>query len=93
MTLDEINTALKDAGTKFDFVGFDACLMATYETAIMLNNHADYLIASEETEPGIGWYYTNWLTNLSENTSMPTIEIGQNIIDDFVTKCYSYNFV
>ena len=87
MTLDEINTALKDAGTKFDFVGFDACLMATYETAIMLNNHADYLIASEETEPGIGWYYTDWITNLSENTSMPTIEIGQNIIDDFTRKC------
>ncbi len=88
MTLDEINTALNNAGCKFDFVGFDACLMATYETAIMLNNHADYLIASEETEPGIGWYYTDWLTNLSENTSMPTIEIGQNIIDDFINKCY-----
>ena len=70
MTLDEINTALSNAGTKFDFVGFDACLMATYETAVMLNNHADYMIASEETEPGIGWYYTDWITALSENTSI-----------------------
>ncbi|MBN2878680.1 MAG: peptidase C11 [Clostridia bacterium] len=88
MTLDEINTALSNGGTKFDFVGFDACLMATYETAVMLNNHADYMIASEETEPGIGWYYTDWITALSENTSMPTIEIGQNIIDDFIDKTY-----
>ena len=61
--------------------------MATAETALMLNNYADYLIASEETEPGIGWYYTNWLTKLGSNTSMPTVEIGKNIVDDFVTQC------
>jgi len=88
MTLDEIDSALAQADCKFDFVGFDACLMATYETAIMLNDHADYLIASEETEPAIGWYYTDWISNLSQNTSMPTIEIGQKIIDDFIDKCY-----
>lgn len=87
MDLAEINNALTEAGLKYDFVGFDACLMATVETALMLDAHSDYLIASEETEPGIGWYYTNWLTKLSENTSMPTIEIGKNIIDDFVSQC------
>ena len=87
MDLAEIDKALTDGGVKFDFVGFDACLMATTETALMLADHADYLIASEETEPGIGWYYTDWLTKLSKNTSMPTIEIGKNIIDDFVDTC------
>ena len=87
MDLAEIDKALTDAGVKFDFVGFDACLMATAETALMLNDHADYMIASEETEPGIGWYYTNWLTKLGKNTSMPTVEIGKNIIDDFVDTC------
>lgn len=87
MDLAEIDKALTNAGVKFDFVGFDACLMATAETALMLNDHADYMIASEETEPGIGWYYTNWLTKLGKNTSMPTVEIGKNIIDDFVDTC------
>ncbi|MBQ7563177.1 MAG: peptidase C11 [Lachnospiraceae bacterium] len=87
MTLSGIDKALKSAGTAFDFIGFDACLMATLENALMLSNYADYMIASEETEPGVGWYYTNWLTKLSENTSMPTIEIGQMIIDDFVDVC------
>ena len=87
MTLAGINTALKNAGVTFDFIGFDACLMATAETALVLDNYADYLIASEETEPGIGWYYTNWLTKLSSNTSMATTEIGKNIIDDFVAAC------
>lgn len=42
------------------------------------------MIASEETEPGTGWYYTNWLSKLSQNTSTPTTEIGKQIIDDFV---------
>ena len=87
MDLAGISKALKDGGVTFDFVGFDACLMATAETALMLNNYADYMIASEETEPGIGWYYTNWLTKFGQNTSMATIDIGKNIIDDFVGAC------
>ena len=87
MDLTGINKALKNGGVKFDFIGFDACLMATAETALMLNEHADYLIASEETEPGIGWYYTNWLSNLGKNTSLSTLEIGKNIVDDFVSEC------
>ncbi len=87
MTLGEIDEALDAGGVQFDFVGFDACLMATTENALMLTEHADYMIASEETEPGIGWYYTNWLTALSADTSMPTTEIGRNIIDDFVDTC------
>ena len=87
MTLAGINTAFKDAGVKFDFIGFDACLMATVENALMLEQYGDYLIASEETEPGVGWYYTNWLTALSKNTSMPTVEIGKRIVDDFVDVC------
>ena len=87
MDLAEINQALKAGGVKFDFVGFDACLMATLETALMLTPYADYLIASEETEPGVGWYYTNWLTKLSKDSSMATIQIGKNIVDDFVDTC------
>jgi len=87
MSLAEIDKALTAGGVKFDFVGFDACLMATAENALMLTEHADYLIASEETEPGIGWYYTNWLTALSKDTSMPTLEVGKMIVDDFVDTC------
>ncbi len=89
MSLAGINEALKAGGVNFDFIGFDACLMATVETGLMLDSYADYMIASEETEPGIGWYYTNWLNKLSANPGMPTIEIGKNIVDDFVSTCAS----
>lgn len=85
MTLSKINSALKNANCTFDCIGFDACLMATLETALVCNEYADYLLASEETEPGTGWYYTNWLTKLSENTSIPTVKLAQTVIDDFVS--------
>ena len=87
MTLKSLVSALKSTGMTFDFIGFDACLMATLETAVAVSDYADYLVASEETEPGIGWYYTNWLNKLSQNTSTSTLEIGKQIVDDFVSVC------
>ncbi len=91
MTLDKINRALYDGGVKFDFIGFDACLMATLENAVVIDQYADYLIASEETEPGCGWYYTKWLTELSKNTSINTVTLAKTIIDDFNDVCKKNN--
>ena len=87
MTLPNIQKALKNGGVKFDFIGFDACLMATVETALTCADYADYLIASEETEPGIGWYYTDWMTTLGNNTSIATIDLGKEVCDSFVSAC------
>ena len=87
MDLSEINQALKKSGQKFDFIGFDACLMATLETAQMCSNYADYLVASEETEPGVGWYHTKWINALSQNTSIDTVDLGKEIVDGFVDEC------
>ena len=87
MSLAGLNSAFAQGGVKFDFIGFDTCLMATVENALMASKYADYLIASEETEPGIGWYYTNWLTALGSNTSVSTLDLGKQIIDDFVSHC------
>ncbi len=84
MTLAGINEALKNGGIKFDFIGFDTCLMATVENGLMLDQYADYMIASEESEPGTGWYYTNWLNKVSSNPSMSTVQIGKAIVDDFI---------
>ena len=84
MSLDEINAALKSGGVQFDAIGFDACLMATLETALVTEPYADYLIASEAVEPGTGWYYTNWLSSLSANPAISTLDLGKEIIDDYV---------
>ena len=87
MDLSEINNALKDSGINYDFIGFDACLMATVETALVASKYADYMIASEETEPGVGWYYTDWLNEYSKNPSMETIDLAKIIIDTYTDVC------
>lgn len=87
MTLSGIAKALKDGGCTFDFIGFDACLMATLETALVAEPYADYLIASEETEPGCGWYYTQWLNALSQDPSISALDLGKVIADSFVSVC------
>ena len=45
----------------FEMIGFDACLMATYDTVNTLDGLTRYVTASEEVEPGIGWNYTGWV--------------------------------
>ena len=81
--LDELVAALSRANLKFDFIGFDACLMASLEVALLLEPYADYLISSQETEPGSGWYYTDFLNMLGQNSSLSTFELGRGIIDSF----------
>lgn len=61
LSLPELQSALSTVGFssfhKIDWIGFDACLMATVETAYMLENYADILIASQAEEPSAGWNY------------------------------------
>ena len=63
LSLREIDSALNSVygqmSDKFEFIGFDACLMSTLETANIIAPYARYMFASEETEPGGGWNYTD----------------------------------
>lgn len=87
MSLSEMQSAFEESEIHFDFVGFDACLMSTIEMAYMLRPYSDYMIASAETEPGCGWYYTDWLTSLSNDTSVDTLSLGRQIVDDYIDCC------
>jgi hypothetical protein len=49
----------------------------------MLSPYADYIIASEEMEPGYGWYYTNWVNMLLKDSKTATEKLGKQIVDDF----------
>ena len=65
---------------RLDWVGFDACLMGGLESARLWKNYADYLVGSEELEPGRGWDYT-FLRVLNE-TSDPG-RIVSSIVDSY----------
>ncbi len=79
LELDEIaagidaGLAATDVGT-LDLIGFDACLMATYEVVSTLAPYADYMVASEEVEPGHGWNYGQLaLIEEEPGTDAPTL--------------------
>lgn len=84
LSLADIRSSLEATGQKFDIVGFDACLMGTIETAYALEPCADYLLASEELEPGQGWSWTGFLSALEANPAAPSVDIGMQAIDDFI---------
>ena len=87
LTLEELEAALGSASCTFDFIGFDACLMASLETAKAVDGAGYYLVASEETEPGEGWDYAAILNALDENSALKGDELGKVICDSFLEKC------
>lgn len=66
LDLKELDTALSVADVFFDFIGFDACLMATYETACIVKKYAANMVASQELEPAGGWDYISLVRNLGK---------------------------
>lgn len=87
LSLPELQQALQAAyattGKKFDVLGFDACLMANLETASAVSPYANYLVASEELEPGSGWDYSSILTAIRSNTAISGSALGQVIADSY----------
>lgn len=69
---------------RFDFIDFDACLMSSVELCFALADYTDYYIASPETEPGYGQYYTQWLDKLGEDPDYDTFRLGKIIVDSFM---------
>ncbi|KQS68733.1 hypothetical protein ASG41_07390 [Modestobacter sp. Leaf380] len=77
-----ISDGLAAAGLdRLDLVGFDACLMATYETAATMAPLADRMIASEELEPGHGWDYAAFGVLTDPATDVDTL--GRAVVDGF----------
>ena len=75
----------------FEIIGFDACLMATYDTINSLEGFARYVVASEETEPALGWNYVEWLGALANNPAMGGASIGKEICDSYLSACEEYD--
>ena len=93
LSLREISNALGAAeiSQKFDFIGFDACLMGTIETANILEPYALYMYGSEETEPGSGWDYSTIGSFLSEYPGADGAALGKVVCDSFLQACAADN--
>jgi hypothetical protein len=63
-----------------DLIGFDACLMGTWEVAASLAGRARYLLASEEVEPGHGWDHREVA---ALKTGATALALGQALVSGY----------
>lgn len=86
--MSELNDALKNSfdGKKYDIIGFDACLMACVEIAAILEPYANYMVASEETEPGGGWNYEYTFESLKNDPGISGLDLGIAVTDGYYKK-------
>ena len=84
LTIDEMQTALRDGGIYFDVIGMDCCLMSSLEVCFALYDYCDYTILSEDFEPGCGWSHTGWLSALAKNPAIDTLSLAKTAIDDSI---------
>ena len=91
LSLIEIDSALYSVAPsmsdRFEFIGFDACLMGTLETANVLASYSRYMIGSEEVEPGSGWDYTAIGNYLGQNPNATGAELGKEVCDTYFASC------
>ncbi|MBF5007538.1 clostripain-related cysteine peptidase [Diaphorobacter caeni] len=83
MPLNDIVSAIKQAGVHFELIGFDACLMASVEVASMLAPHANYLVASEEVTTG--WQWTDVVNHMVDHPSSTGADLGKAIVESYKT--------
>src|SRR5262249_11793918 len=77
--------ALKKQGKqKLDVLDFDACLMATLEVACELDDTVDFLASSQETEPGDGMAYGEYLKWLDTYPEAPPASLAKAMVETYV---------
>lgn len=69
---------------KFELLGFDACLMATFEVQSAFRNFGKYYIASEETEPYHAWNWTPVITAMNAQIGLDGKDLGRLIVDTYL---------
>jgi hypothetical protein len=89
--LSELDAALAQIQTetgieKLDLIGMDACLMSQMEIYAMLQPYARFAVASEETEPGLGWAYAAFLKALVNNPAMDGAQLAAEIVDSYISQ-------
>ncbi len=79
--LNELGNALRDSGTHFEALVFDACMMANLETAAAVQDSANWMIASEELVAGKGTAVDGWLQELIDVPNCDGEMLGRWVCD------------
>jgi hypothetical protein len=89
LTINEIDQALAailaETGVEqFEFLGFDACLMSQVEALVGIAPYARYAVASQETEPAIGWAYAQFLSELVDDPTQDGKILAKNVVESYI---------
>lgn len=80
ITTTELPYAL-DVENRLDLVVFDSSLMQMFEVAYEIHHRTDIIVGSEESPPGEGYPYDEWLAPLTANPDMTPQELAQTIVN------------
>ena len=72
-------------GRNVDIYGSDACLMQMLEVAGEFKNSVDYVVGSEETEPGEGWPYTTFTQKWTANPRQTPAEVSVLLSKEYLS--------
>ncbi len=86
LSMDELRSSLAGSGKHIDIMGFDTCLMGNVETASAIGKNASYMIASEETIPGPGWNYTEFINYICQHPDCTPADLGVVVCDSYYQK-------
>ena len=78
----QLGQALREIG-KVDVFGTDACLMQMAEVVYEIKDSVDYIVGSEETEPGDGYTYNDFLGPVIARPTMTPIELGKQAVNAY----------
>ncbi|MCX5797512.1 MAG: clostripain-related cysteine peptidase [Elusimicrobia bacterium] len=82
MSTPDLGSALAAMG-KTDIYASDACLMQMAEVGYQIKDYTDYIVGSEETEPGDGYTYDTLLGPLVAKPSMSSLELAKTAVKSY----------
>ncbi len=82
MSTPQLGLALKGMGG-VNVYGSDACLMQMPEVNYEIKDYAEYIVGSEETEPGDGYTYDLMMGPIVKNPTMGPEQLGKVTVDGY----------
>ncbi len=90
ITTPQLRQAMEAVG-KIDIFAMDACLMQMIEVGYEIRKQADFIVGSEETEPGDGYTYNTWLAPLAATPDMGGEELSKAMVNSYTDHYQAIN--
>ncbi|MBI5209344.1 MAG: hypothetical protein HY927_05155 [Elusimicrobia bacterium] len=82
ITTQQLGKVFAETG-RIDVYASDACLMQMAEVGYQIKDYTDYIVGSEETEPGDGYTYDTFLGPVVAKPAMTSKEVAKAAVDSY----------